>query len=592
MKNIKVKTKLLFIMFTAVVFFLITIFVSIKFMIDLKSRSMNELEQSFRASYDQNIKEQVDTAISICQIEYDGYLNGDCTLEEAKEWSANLIREIRYGENGYFWTDTSDGTNVVLLGGATEGTNRYNSKDGNGNLFIQEIISAGLQKDGGFVNYVFPKEGETENSPKRSYSRYFEPFDWVIGTGNYTDHIDDKIDHYDDMLDGSLSKGATFMSVVGVCGCIILVILIIIIVTSITNPLRKSIENIECMAGGDFTNQIPQITLTRKDDFGKLTNALEKMRLDLTGLVGTVKSEANSISSMIDDISISSATMNNDVENVSSATDSLAVSMNETASAANEINSMASEIESAAKNIALRAQDGAAEADQIRVRANEVRDKTNASREKTIRIKDDIGESLTRALAESKVVEQINVLAESIMDITAQTNLLSLNASIEAARAGEAGKGFAVVADQIRGLAEQSQAAVIDIQSVTDHVKAAVENLTQDASRLLEFVSTDVTANLDDFLEMANNYNKDAENVDALVTDFSAVSQELLASINSVTSNITDVSNAANSAAENTTDIAAKADDILKMSGDIRELSSNADQAAKRMAEHVNRFVV
>ena len=78
-------------------------------------------------------------------------------------------------------------------------------------------------------------------------------------------------------------------------------------------------------------------------------------------------------------------------------------------------------------------------------------------------------------------MDQINVLAKSIMDITGQTNLLALNASIEAARAGEAGKGFAVVADEIRVLAEQSKAAVAHIQEVTGNVTAAVENLANDA---------------------------------------------------------------------------------------------------------------
>ena len=51
----------------------------------------------------------------------------------------------------------------------------------------------GQEADGGYTDYVFPKEGETEPSPKRSYSKAFEPFGWVIGTGNYTDYIDDQV---------------------------------------------------------------------------------------------------------------------------------------------------------------------------------------------------------------------------------------------------------------------------------------------------------------------------------------------------------------------------------------------------------------
>lgn len=48
--------------------------------------------------------------------------------------------------------------------------------DTNGFAYMQAIISAGRQENGGFTDYVFPREGETEPSPKRAYSKAFEPF--------------------------------------------------------------------------------------------------------------------------------------------------------------------------------------------------------------------------------------------------------------------------------------------------------------------------------------------------------------------------------------------------------------------------------
>lgn len=232
------------------------------------------------------------------------------------------------------------------------------------------------------------------------------------------------------------------------------------------------------------------------------------------------------------------------------------------------------------------------EADEIRERAVKIKKDTDENDRRTRSIHEEINESLTKALEDIKVVDQINVLAKSIMDITGQTNLLALNASIEAARAGEAGKGFAVVADEIRVLAEQSKAAVAHIQEVTGNVTAAVENLANDAERLLEFVGNDVVESLGGFAEMANSYNSDAANVDSLVTDFSASSEQLLASINGVMDAISDVSKTATEGATGTTDIAEKVGNVVQEAEAIKQKAETTYHSAEKLQKNVERFIV
>lgn len=188
--------------------------------------------------------------------------------------------------------------------------------------------------------------------------------------------------------------------------------------------------------------------------------------------------------------------------------------------------------------------------------------------------------------------EKVKEETGTIDSISSQTNLLALNASIEAARAGEAGKGFAVVAEQIRVLAEQSKETVSNIQEVTQSVVGAVDNLAGDSARLLEFVGTDVVQNLEDFSQMADSYNDDAQKVDELVTDFSASSEELLASISGVMNGIGDVSKAASEGASGTTDIAQKTTVVVEKSSDIKEKASKAHASADVLKSQVEKFIV
>lgn len=592
MKNLKLRTKLNIITALVVILVLGVSILSVKNLNQVMDKAVESMEESTRQSYDQNIKEQVDVVISLLTEIDQEYKDGVYTLEEAKKVAADEVRQMRYGDSGYFWIDESDGTNVVLLGSDTEGTNRMETKDAAGYQMVKEIIRVAVEDGGGYTDYVFPKEGETESSPKRSYSEYFEPFDWVVGTGNYTDYIDDEIAAQDEAF--SVFSRQKSMTLIGMCVFLLIIVTLLVfqIASDITRSLKKISAHIEVIAGGDFGQQIDAAYLKRKDDFGQLSVTLNKMRESVRDLLIKVKSEAENIDVVVKNIDTNVTNLNEEIEDVSATTEELAASTEETAASAEQISTMSQEIEGAAKGIAVRAQDGATEADEIHKRAKETKDNTIQNREMIEKMLSEIRESLEKALDDAKVVEEIGVLAESILNITGQTNLLALNASIEAARAGEAGKGFAVVADEIRVLAEQSKEAVANIQAVTDNVNRAVGNLATDSNRLLDFVDSDIVDSFNKFEEMADAYNEDASRVNDLVADFSATSEELVASIDSIMEAIGGISSASNDGASGTTNIAQSTVSIANGSSEVLTYAKDAAASAQELKKHVNMFKV
>lgn len=593
MKNISVRMKMTTITILVVILAFAACFISLIDMRQVKQKSLDALETSIRENYDATIKDQVGVVISLLSEINDQYKAGVYkSLDEAKEVAAQEVRQMRYGDSGYFWVDTSNGTNVVLLGGDSEGTNRMETKDADGYQMVKEIIRVAVEDGGGYVDYVYPKEGETEASPKRSYSEYFEPFDWVVGTGNYTDYIDDEVAAKADELSAYVTEKMT--TLIGACFALLVIVgvLVTLIALDIIHSVRNISASINIIAEGDFVQKVPKKLVNRRDDFGNLAKTLEDMRHSLRGLLAQVKNESVNIDHVVENIDSNVFTLNSEIEDVSATTQQLAASTEETAASADQINSMTQQIDDAAREIATRAQDGATEAQDIHKRASVTKTNAVENREKMEQVQEEIRDSLQKALEDAKVVDQIGILADSILTITGQTNLLALNASIEAARAGDAGRGFAVVAEEIRVLAEQSQEAVANIQAVTENVNRAVGNLASDSNRLLDFVDKDVVESFDMFEKMADDYNDDATKINELVSDFSATSEELLASLNSISEAIDGITMASNDSAAGTTNIAQKTVSIVNESAEVMKSAKAAEQSAEELRKNVNNFKI
>lgn len=592
MKNLKMSVKLSMILVLVFIMVMGSGFSAIKGMKTISSHADDALEEEVRNQYDESIRQQVDNAISMLDQYYAAYEAGECTLEEAKKQGADMLRELRYGDSGYFWADDTEGNNIVLLGSATEGTNRMGTKDGNGYEMVRDIIAVGQQPDGGYCDYVFPKEGGTENLPKRSYSRLYEPFGWVIGTGNYTDYIDEIVEGEKQTIGATRNEWIMKMEICTVVFFLLTIAVIIYLIADTTGWMKKAVGYAQKLESGDMTGRSAAGRLKRKDEFGILERALNSMAGTFDEVIGAVKRHGLTLAGDVDEVMEQLGELNDDISSVSAATEELSASMEETAASAQQIETISHQIETVSKNIAVRAQDGAEKVVSIHQRAQQAKKDTESNYQNAKDMKAEISGSLIQALEEAKVVEQIEVLAQSIMGITAQTNLLALNASIEAARAGEAGKGFAVVADEIRSLAEQSKVTAENIQQVTQKVTGAVQNLADDSSRLLNFVAEDVSKSFHQFTEIADAYNQDAADVDEMVTDFSAISEELLASIEGVLQSINDVSKAANEGANGTNEIAQRASNIVEKSENVITVMNEVGDASNEMREIVQKFII
>jgi methyl-accepting chemotaxis protein len=136
-------------------------------------------------SKDQLIKNEVETALSMLEAIEMKHRRGEMTLQAAKKLGADLLRELRYGDGGYFWADTLEGLNIVLYGRKdVEGKNRLEEKDADGVYYLKVAIAA-AKAGGGYLEYHYPKKGGDKPHSKRSYVKLFKPFGWVVGTGYY-----------------------------------------------------------------------------------------------------------------------------------------------------------------------------------------------------------------------------------------------------------------------------------------------------------------------------------------------------------------------------------------------------------------------
>lgn len=373
---------------------------------------------------------------------------------------------------------------------------------------------------------------------------------------------------------------------------VLVVVISLFTANRISKPVKTAADHLNILAEADFTKDLPDGFMNRKDETGVLMKSVNVMSKSIRTVINDVISEANNVEENILISSENLTELSDRISEVSSTTEEMSAMAQETAAATEEMNATSLDIENAVRSIAQKAQNSSVVVSKISERALDLKESAAVSRNTTNDIRNAIDSEMKKALEQSKAVMKINVLTESILQITEQTNLLSLNATIEAARAGEAGKGFAVVADEIRKVAENSKDTANKIQIVTKEVIKSVEDLASSSEKALDFIDTKVINDYKAMVGIGEQYYNDAASIHKLVTDFSTTSEELLKSIQNMVRAINEVTASNSEGAQGTQIISQKALYVMERASKVSELMKATKQSSESLAASVSKFKV
>lgn len=310
-----------------------------------------------------------------------------------------------------------------------------------------------------------------------------------------------------------------------------------------------------------------------RNEVGQIANAIHTLSTSFREISGTLHTCSDSLTDSAHYISESSEILMECVEDDAATTEELSASILSTNSSIEAVSHEIGNISDVVERIEEKVKDGNDCSENLIKVSDDMR---NIAEQTLVTSVDKINitkQDIEVAIDKLNALMKINEMANQIVQITKQTNLLSLNASIEAARAGEAGRGFAVVASEIGNLANSSSRTASEIQHLVEESNLSIEMVRECFNDIIEFMEDDIATEFENFVEMAKGYSTSVDTIRAAIQEIDDRTVDCVQSVANIKTQIKNVKIASNDNEAGVEEIVSKNERTTSTADDINKIA-------------------